>query len=417
MKYFFRILEIVGVVVFFAIVLVTILFAEGYQYDSKSKDLVKKSVIYFEGLPEHAEVYLDGEKKEVTLPRELRVSPGEHDIEIKSKDFNLWKKHVNVPEDTIVRFKEIRLIANGGGANLIEKVQPVAGWSVRSFSQNGVFLENDKLHYLKYYDLDNSGDFWLEDATNNLAEYLKILPVTRTKIGVIKKSGRLGTYDLEKGEEGDDDELKNVFSDIKNAGNKFFAIEKGGEIWDISINNLKDAKVFFDAGTEVEKFIQLQETDSYFAFLLERKNSQLMVITKKDGTLVIKEEGIGGAYIEEGNVYYTVDNELIVYSLEDKKIISHIKTTNPIKWLSRIGRTNHFLFVTKDLDSLYCDEDFENCTSLTKLDSAKDLTVPVVASSSNEEFFIVHQGQFALMDFGQQSQLLPFLRDLVSVVF
>ena len=110
---FFTGLKITGVILFCAGLLITILFAQGYQYNPLKKEIEKKSVIRLDA-PAKSTVLVDGLSVEVSFPVELRVAPGIHEIEISLEGFLPWKRRVAVLEDSVVRFPEIRLLPQKG---------------------------------------------------------------------------------------------------------------------------------------------------------------------------------------------------------------------------------------------------------------------------------------------------------------
>ena len=75
--------------------------------------------------------------------------------------------------------------------------------------------------------------------------------------------------------------------------------------------------------------------------------------------------------------------------------------------MSRVENTFHILALTDDLRFLYCDEDFQNCNLIAKLDNEF-----VVASEDKAVFFAVSGGYFTLFDFSKRGVLDQFLRNL-----
>jgi hypothetical protein len=144
-------LQIGGVIFFALAVFVTILFAEGYQYDSVARDIVKKSVILFEKLPKGASVTVDGKPTPFALSGELRVVPGTYFVTVSVTGFSSWKTHISVLEDTVVRFPEIRLISSVRSHMIEDMSYSMKLWRFRSASEEGVLLENPNLHFGKFF--------------------------------------------------------------------------------------------------------------------------------------------------------------------------------------------------------------------------------------------------------------------------
>lgn len=251
-----RFVQIGGLVIFAVTLLATLLFAEGYRYDSESSDIVKKGVIFFEGFSAGEDrkkiVLLNGEPIDVSFPGELRVVPGEYDLEFRHDEYFSWKKHVGVPEDRIVRFAEIQLLLEKSIKPRI--LESTDDFSLHSVSNDEVALFNPRLGYVKKYVLDSDLKFEIRDV-----------------------------------------------GDLQGA----------------------------------EDTVQ----------------------------------GVGS-----------------------------------MREVLRIGKTFHILFITSAFDLMYCDEDFENCYKLAKLDS--DF---IQSSKDGRMFFVMYAGHFAVFDFTEKGRSLPDL--------
>lgn len=169
----YKLLKISGFVTFIAAVIFVILFAEGYQYDRGKGDLVKKSVIYFDmpfAAPDVDEriLMVDGAPVSFSFPGELRVTPGVHDIEIRREGFNVWKKRIEIREDSVVRFPEIRLFPIRGFKP--QYLQPVSVFQLRTASEKGVLIEHPYLHFGKYYRLKSDAPFEIVEEMENVEE-------------------------------------------------------------------------------------------------------------------------------------------------------------------------------------------------------------------------------------------------------
>lgn len=259
-----RFVQIGGLVIFAATFLTALLFAEGYQYDSGSSEIVKKGVIFFEGFSAgeggEKNVLLNGEPVDVSFPGELRVVPGEYNLEFRCNGYFPWKKHIEVPEDRIVRFAEIQLLPE-------ILIKPRILESTDSFSLYSVLNEEVALF-------------------NSYLDYIK-------------------TYVLG--------------PDLK-----------------FEIRDVGDAQQYAEDIAEGAK-------DAVQSIGLEREVLQ-------------------------------------------------------------IGKTFHILFVTSEFDLMYCDEDFENCRKIAKLDS--DF---IQSSKDGRMFFVMYAGHFAVFDFTEKGQSLPDL--------
>lgn len=102
--------KIFGVLLFSFLFSFTIIFAEGYEYDAESREFIKKGVLLLEKVkPLESEVWLDFKKVEITLPGELRLTPGVHLLEITSPHHYPWRENILIPASEVLRIPKIRL--------------------------------------------------------------------------------------------------------------------------------------------------------------------------------------------------------------------------------------------------------------------------------------------------------------------
>lgn len=96
-----------------------------------------------------------------------------------------------------------------------------------------------------------------------------------------------------------------------------------------------------------------------------------------------------------------------------------LRSQAPLLFLSRIGKSFHFLFLTPAGVLQVCDEDMENCRILDTLQIVKNSSSPNIASSpSREIFYYVNSGrQLMRLDFARSSDLPTILKNLVSGAF
>ena len=147
-KSLLRIFQVFSVVFFILIVVITILFADGYYYDLKNKNIVKRGVVNLKGGFKDSEIFLDGQKSDSNMSGELRMEPGPHDIEIKREGYFPWKKHVVVPEDMVLNFPEVKFLQITDGKSLtsfMKVLDTMKNNSVESFSDKGIFLVNHNM--------------------------------------------------------------------------------------------------------------------------------------------------------------------------------------------------------------------------------------------------------------------------------
>lgn len=158
---FFIALQASGIIIFFAAVVLTILFAEGYQYDTLNGEFVKKSVVYFEGGLSGASVFLNGKSVEASSSGEIRAEPGNYELLIAQEGYFPWKKTINISEDEVLRFPKIRLLPASFTENSVKLLEKTNSWKLHSSSEEGFMLINVKLHAGKYYSFESPHKFQL----------------------------------------------------------------------------------------------------------------------------------------------------------------------------------------------------------------------------------------------------------------
>lgn len=420
-KSFVTILEVIGVLVFGAAVFVIILFAEGYQYDSGSNDLIKKGVVYFKGIGNanvDPVVLLDDEKVKVSFPGELRVTPGPHNLKISANGYLPWQKHIVVPEEDLLIFPQIRLfpvtLESEETMFLANMVEPVSKMKLQSFSEKGVLFMNDAMHYSKFYYLKPNKDFWVSEMTFK-SDYSKLLAVSDTEFLGLSEKKKLFLYNASSKLLTElDKKTKENFApvDLKQVENTVFTMDGRGEIFKVGIDDSIELKPFFAIPEQAESFGRISHVNGMFLFLIRLKGNTMGLIVDNSGEILFQEKGITGAYLEEGKLYYVKGSDLFVQNIEEKKLIAKYQMDAPVIWLSRIGKTFHFLFLTKELQLRYCDEDAQNCHNLIKLDSKF-----AEASGDGNVFFVFKNGWLTAFDFEEDSFLPRFLKNLVSGVF
>lgn len=417
MKFFLKILPFIGVFIFGGVVAMTILFAEGYQYDFQKKDIVKKGVVYFKGKFRDSEIFLDGQKLKEGIPSgELRIIPGPHDVEIKKKGYAAWQKHIIVPSDRVVEFAPIRLLPENR-SQFTAAVALEKSLVLESGSSDGILVSNRILNFIKYYFLNSSGKFWVKDFPVKF-KFSKLTPVSEKIIVGLTSMNRIFYYDFEKRKEFFIKSIQAV--DLKMLDGRLFALDKNGKVFELSADWTEIPKLFLDIAQPAQNFARVQNNGDFFAFLIYSKGKNIFIVVKSDGGAVFQKDGVSAAYIENDKAYYVKDKKLIVFDLNDNSALTEYELNTEIKWLSRIGDSYHALFLTGDLDLLYCDEDFENCKTFAKLDSMPSLSEATffIESAENKLVFITKiSGDFTLLDFAEESFFPRFLEDLISGVF
>jgi hypothetical protein len=410
MKTFVRVLQIVGVCVFIVTLIITVLFAEGYQFDPETHSIVKKSVFYFEGIPEGGSVFVDGQLKDITIPREVRVLPGYHAIEIKKPGFISWKKNIKLPPDTVIRFASIKLLPDSYDIPFMKQIGASNGWTVKYFGSAGVLLDNKNLKFAKYFDLKSSKNVQIIDVNIKLA-YSKLVPFSDRELIGLTEDGRLFSYDIK-----DQTVLisKNKgFVDLQATDDSVFTLTKTGVVSEID-GDIDDLKEYLSIPDNVfNKIISAESFGGRNAFILGSNKGNVLVVTESASSIVFQEKNADSAFLDNNSVSYTKGPKLYVYDLLSKEAAYSKNLDKSVKWISRISDSYHFLFLMADGGLKYCDEDYENCHLLGVVDSDSVFA----HAKTGTLFFTIMKGKFTLFDFADESFLKSILKNFVSGIF
>lgn len=410
MKTFVRVLQVAGVCVFIVTLIITVLFAEGYQYDPETRTIVKKSVFYFEDLPKDGSVFIDGQLKNITMPREVRMLPGYHDIEIRKPGFVSWKKSIKLPPDTVIRFATIKLLPDSYDIPFMKQIGAINGWNIKYFGSIGVLLDNENLKFAKYLSLKSPKDIQVIDINIKFA-YSKLVPLSDKELVGLTEDGKLFSYEID----GSKVSLSNEkgFVDIQATDDAVFALTKTGVVFEVDgdVNDLNEYLVM--PGGIFDKIISAQSSNGRNAFILSSNKGDVLAVTESSSSIVFQEKNVDSVFLDSTAVYYTKGPELYAYNLLLKEAQYDKNLDKAVKWMARISDSYHFLFLMADGNLKYCDEDFENCHSLGVVDSNKVLSY----SKSGTLFFTIIKGQFTLFDFEDESFLKSILKGLVSGIF
>lgn len=399
-----KILQLVGIFIFAVFVLATILFAEGYQFDIKTRDLVKKSVLYFERVrtPGEVEVHLDGEPVAYSSPLELRVVPGAHEVRMESKDHVPWKKRLVVPEETVLRFPEIRLFP-AGQTDFATSLDSVRSLRYHSSSERGIFFANEKLHFGKYYSFEDPNVFWVADIPF-FASTVKLMPISKEFWFGITAEGKLFSYDTT---------LRQHFPvadfsvlDADSYGETLFALDQKGGVWKIGRDEAAASpEFFFRTVGSPHAFKHIEKERGRMLFLFDN----IALVTDGSGAILFQESNVSSASLDSDLLVYAKDLEFVKFDLKEKKIILRKTLESGVSFLSRIGGTFHFFFQNDKNEIAVCDEDMENCHSFGEIDAPA-----VFASSEKTRFFAIRQSELIMFDFEVNGFLPDFLQNLVS---
>lgn len=402
-------LQISSVLLFIAIAFATVLFAEGYQYDTSSRTIVKKGLIHFEGGTRDMTVLLDSSKVTDISNGELRVEPGVHGVSLTREGYFKWKKQITVPEDEVVVFPRIRLLPYRLPDSFIKKLERADSWVLHSASPLGFFLVNRDLHSGKYYSFQNLSQekFWMREIPFQF-QSLVAGPDPELLWRGIGNGAQLFLYQSEK-QNFIKENWEERFLDLKAVGDVTFGLDSVGRIWDVDRQRL-----LLNLPNRIVQLRRVIAEQNHYLFLLSTTNhtwlqQNLLLLTDKDGKILWQKEGAESAFMRENLIHYTEGRKLFVYDIKDHKVRPEYPVDEPMIWLSRIENTFHFLFLTRDRELRYCDEDYENCYPFAKLDS------PFIESSPDGLRFVsVMNGYITIFDFGEQGFFPELLENFVS---
>lgn len=305
--------QIFGIVVFAVAVTALILFAEGYLYDSKSNDIVKKGVVYIADFDSSGTtVLVDGQPYSMAIAGEIRVSPGIHTIEIKKPSYVSWVKKVNVPEEDVLRFPTIILFPEDSGNSTPNKLDKTQSWSAMPSLEDGFFVIRKSLHIAKFYPYN---------LYKNPVSFE--LPFDFDQLILLDSEGYL------------------------------LGLSKKGE-WKIYAVNGEKLNVKTE-NAEMPKLIK--------SFSI---SDDVLSVVDKDSSLWT---------LKKGSIEFKKNLSVDTPSLKNKteQFADHV-FDKPILWFSRIGTSYQFLVLTSDLKLNSCDEDGENCRTIASADNPKIYT-------------------------------------------
>lgn len=436
-----RFLRFFGVIVFVVSIFITILFAEGYQLDPKTHGLVKKSVLFFEGVqapPEHSiRVWLDGKEVPYAKPMELRVAPGVHEVIFSNRPSHseakqltprpsvasvgatlLWKKRIAVPEESVVRFPEIQLVPTAGDV-FAETIESIRSLERHTGSREGIFYINPRLHFGKFYFLEYSNKTWVQNIPF-ISKDIRLIPLSEDFWFGITAEGKLFSYDMilrRPTPRPSRSEAKHVtrpkgatlradfaVQDARLFDETLFLLDREGKIWKLSEDD-REPQFLFRIISPVSHIRRIEESNNRTMFLFDR----LAVVIQDDGAILFQEPGVDSATLHDDTIFYTQGTSLTHFDLSEKKVSATHVLPNAVSFLSRIGESYEFLFVNSSLNIFMCDPDYENCSSLGKIDNDR-----IEVSKDRMRFFIEREGTLTLLDFERSGALPPFLENLVS---
>lgn len=148
------------VVLFLVTSAATLLYASGYRFNVASRRIVQTGILFINGRPRDADVYLNNRLVSQTLPfRAIHLIPGSYQIRVEKDGYFAWEKNLAVyPRETTFA-TEITLWRNEPSAR-VDDMREVAAWR-----------EQLSASAIKPSDLTHNNRFlvWQADGTVHLA--------------------------------------------------------------------------------------------------------------------------------------------------------------------------------------------------------------------------------------------------------
>ncbi len=105
-----KIILYASLISFFALAVPVLMYAAGYVFDWKEKELVATGGFYLTSSPKKAEVFINGKKEAKTPALIKRLLPKEYQIEISKEGFHSWKKSLKIESSLVTEARDIFLV-------------------------------------------------------------------------------------------------------------------------------------------------------------------------------------------------------------------------------------------------------------------------------------------------------------------
>jgi hypothetical protein len=76
------------------------LYARGYRFDIKNKEIVPKGLLVIKSDPDAAQIFINGELKTVTNAT-ISLEPGEYDVQVKKEGYLSWNKRLTIEKEIV----------------------------------------------------------------------------------------------------------------------------------------------------------------------------------------------------------------------------------------------------------------------------------------------------------------------------
>lgn len=382
----------IGTVVAFAFTLVfAIFFVYGYQFDARSQQIVRKSVVLFDGEMSDFQQSLDG-KPLVPSQNELRLVPGEYLIALAQDGFHSWQKMVSLKEDELVRLGRPWLIPSSGietSSDLLRK----SGDTPREYtavknSQSHVFgIDADKKSVTVHVFSRTASDMPLVFTLKSpfTLKKIKKMAYVHEKLYVLGTDSQLWSFN--------DKKTPVKISEVRDMyefDDALFVITAEGKLTALEVSATADSlfekPVTVATPYELTSFTDVQLGKSNYLFTLNAEDRShpknitsvsYILITDSHGEQLFSDFGTAALIDSDDSFQFIQDGELVLMDLK-KKSYQHFQSA-PIfehaQMVRRLGDTFWLLLVNGANTLSVCDQWGESCIVIATLDDPYLLAV------------------------------------------
>lgn len=352
MKQWMSILVRFGGLAFFGLALFgVLLFAEGYQYDSGAKQLVKKGIVYFEGRPQDSVLTVDGEPREWSIGGEVRVPPGLHRFTIAKPEHRPWSKQILVPDQTVVKYPRIILLPDELPQ---EHIVSRGMWRPMEAADDHSVELNSAVRAVRYYDFAQQ-ELTLHELPLSL-DAAAIKAINKDSYIVLDRRGRLLALDFA---------AKTALTsglyakDFTVGRDEIVYVDPGGALRRAPFS-LSAGSPFLELEEPVTALTSFETDGDLYAFLFDGEKA---VVARTDGSILFirKAEAVS---LEGDEVLYADGSFLREYDMTSKQTVERGAGLFKPRILELVPESFHMFIVDQSGKLLWCDRDGENCLVL-----------------------------------------------------
>jgi len=167
-----RIIYLSFMAIFFMVLPLIILYANGYKYNFKKDNLQKSGIIFLETKPKDVEVFLNNNKIDDKIPVLIKnLTPNEYNLKVIKEGYGDWIKKVNVNEGQTTFLQYVRLFKNNETADNLYQGK------INNFKYNvdeNILVLHEIIqgkHRLTWFDADNQEKKEIIVTTENIKDF------------------------------------------------------------------------------------------------------------------------------------------------------------------------------------------------------------------------------------------------------